>query len=307
MSRFLPSAVVGVLSTALIFVNTFFWAVPIYILSLVKLCLPRGRLKRGLRDLGVGAAECWVACNNFNFAIMGTTVWDIRGIDELKRDGSYFVNANHQSWADVVVLQKALGRRVPFLMFFIKKELVWLPILGLAWKGLDFPFMQRFSREYLQQHPEMRGKDLEATRALCSTLRGQPVAIMSFLEGTRFSPSKHARQESPYRRLLKPKAGGAAFVMNAIGDQLEALLDVTIAYPSGRPTIWQFVSGRCERVIVDIRRKPLPKELVTGDYASDEIVRETAQQWVHGLWEEKDERLEALLADEAMVSDSAHR
>jgi len=293
--RVVPHAVVGVVSTALLFVNTALWAIPIYILALIKLCCPAGPTRRRVRSLAVRAAESWVYCNNLNFALMGTTVWDVRGADGLRRDGSYLVCANHQSWADVVVLQKVLARRIPFLMFFIKKELVWVPVLGLAWKGLDFPFMQRFSRRYLARHPEMKGRDLETTRRLCEKLRGQPVAILNFLEGTRFTDEKHTRQQSPYRHLLKPKAGGAAFVLNSMGDQLDAMLDVTIAYPQGRPSIWQFLSGRVGRVVVDIVREEVPAELLSGDYANDDAVRAAMQAWVRDLWARKDSRLAGLL------------
>jgi len=297
LKRYLPSVVVGVLSTVLAVLNTIAWAIPIYILSIAKICCPPGRAKRLLRDAAVRAAEFWVVGNNLNLALMGTTEWEVRGLENLRSDGSYLVTANHQSWADVVVLQKVLGRRIPFLRFFIKKELIWVPILGLAWKGLDFPFMQRFSREYLAKNPQMRGRDLEATRALCAQLAGQPIAIMSFLEGTRFTTAKRQRQDAPYRHLLNPKAGGAAFVMNAIGDQFDATLDVTIAFPSGRPTMWEFVSGQCTRVIVEVSQQPLPRRLIDGDYAQDANVRETARSWVRALWERKDERLTELLDD----------
>ena len=233
MSRFLPSAVIGVLSTFILFVNTVVWVIPIYIVALLRLCCPAGAVQRYLRRVAIGAARNWVSGNNLNFALMRTAEWDVRGVEQLRSDGSYLVSANHQSWTDVLVLQKVFSRRIPFLMFFIKKELVWVPILGLAWKGLDFPFMQRFSRAYLAEHPEMKGRDLETTRKLCDKLRGEPVSIMNFLEGTRFTEGLHEKQKSPYHHLLSPKAGGAAFVMNAIGDQLDSMLDVTIAYPAG--------------------------------------------------------------------------
>ena len=53
---------------------------------------------------------------------------------------------------------------------------------------------------------------------------------MNFLEGTRFTAAKHAKQESPYRYLLKPKAGGIAFVLAAMDGKIEKMVNVTIAY-----------------------------------------------------------------------------
>jgi 1-acyl-sn-glycerol-3-phosphate acyltransferase len=292
------SVLVGVISTGLLFLNTVVWATPIYVLALIKLCCPPGRARQSLREAAIGAARNWVSCNNLNFSLMATTTWDVRGLEHLRSDGSYLIVANHQSWADIVVLQKVFSRRIPFLMFFIKKELVWVPVLGLAWKGLDFPFMQRSSKKHLEKHPEMKQRDLDTTRALCAKLRGQPLAIMNFLEGTRFDEGKHAKQDSRYRHLLKPKAGGVAFVMNAIGDQLDALLDVSIVYPGGQPTIWEFMSGRVPHVIVDVRERQLPRDLVEGDYSADAEIRERTQQWVADLWDEKDATLERILAGE---------
>jgi hypothetical protein len=50
---------------------------------------------------------------------------------------------------------------------------------------------------------------------------------MNFVEGTRFTPAKHAAQQSPYKHLLKPKAGGLALALHVLGDRFDSLLDVT--------------------------------------------------------------------------------
>ena len=56
--------------------------------------------------------------------------WDVEGVETLDRSEWYLVLANHQSWVDIAVLQRIFHRKIPFLKFFIKKELLWLPILG---------------------------------------------------------------------------------------------------------------------------------------------------------------------------------
>ncbi|MCE6984794.1 acyltransferase, partial [Pseudomonas frederiksbergensis] len=74
--------------------------------------------------------------------------------------------------------------------------------------------------------------------------RGKPTAIFNFAEGTRFTQAKHRQQQSPFKHLLKPKAGGVAFVLAALGEQLDALLDVTIVYPGDKaPGFWDLLSG----------------------------------------------------------------
>jgi 1-acyl-sn-glycerol-3-phosphate acyltransferase len=278
----------GVLALTAIILNTVFWAIPIYIAILLKLLAPIPAWRARLRRAMIPLAEAWISCNNAILGVLRTTEWSIRGLEGLRRDGRYLINANHQSWADVLVLQRVFNRVVPFLKFFIKQELIWVPLLGLAWWGLEFPFMKRYSSEFLERHPELRGKDLETTAAMCERLGNQPISIMNFLEGTRFSEEKRELQNAPYRYLLRPKAGGIAFVLGAIGGTLDSMLDVTIVYDRNGNSLWDFVCGRVRQVTVVVRERPLPRELVCRDYYEDEDFRDRVQTWVRDLWAEKD-------------------
>ena len=118
---------------------------------------------------------------------------------------------------------------------------------------------------------------------------------MNFLEGTRFTQAKHDKQNSPYQHLLKPKAGGIAVALNAMGDKFQAILDVTIVYPEGIPTFWHFLCGRMHRVIVRVQSLPVPQHLAQGDYANDPAVREAFSQWVQQMWRDKDAQIAELL------------
>ena len=291
----------GTLTLALIVINTIFWAIPLYAGIVLKLIVPLRAWRDGWQRLLVPLAESWISVNNFVLTAAATTKWDLRGLEGLRRDGRYLVNANHQNWADVLVLQRTFNGHIPFLKFFIKQELIWVPVLGLAWWGLDFPFMKRYSREVVEKHPELRGKDLETTAKMCRRLRGQPFAITNFLEGTRFTPEKRDRQQAPYRNLLRPKAGGLAFVLGAIGESIDSMLDVTIVYEGSDNTLWEFLCGRVERVVVDVRERRLPRELLTRDYNEDELFREQIQSWVRDLWAEKDALIDAVVAEERHI------
>jgi 1-acyl-sn-glycerol-3-phosphate acyltransferase len=209
------------------------------------------------------------------------------------------VVSNHRSWVDILVLQAVFNRRIPFLKFFLKQQLIWVPFLGLAWWALDFPFMRRYTAAHLAQHPEDRGKDLEATRRACEKFRLIPTSVMNFVEGTRFTPAKHAAMKSPYRHLLPPRAGGVSFVLSAMGGMLHSKLDVTIAYTTGTPTLWDLCCGRVGRVIVDVRRRPIEAWLSAGDYSEDPAFRARFQAWLAAVWTEKDALLERLLAKTA--------
>ena len=167
--------------------------------------------------------------------------------------------------------------------------------MGLAWWALEFPFMRRHSEAYLRDHPEARGKDAATTRAACEKYALVPTSVMNFLEGTRFTKAKHAKQQSPYQHLLKPKAGGMALALNAMGDKFQAILDVTIVYPDGAPTFNDFLLGKVRRIVVRVRSLPIPRHLMQGDYAQDPAFREAFSQWVQQLWREKDAQITALL------------
>ena len=231
----------GVVAALLLGLNTLFWVPILLLFSLIKLVIPLPPVRRALAPVLEFIAEAWIACNSAWMAVTQRCTWDVSGFESLERRSWYLVNCNHQSWVDILVLQHLLNRRIPLLKFFLKQQLIWVPVMGLAWWALDFPFMRRHSEEFLKKHPEMRGKDQETTRRACEKFALVPTSVMNFLEGTRFTKAKHQSQQSPYVHLLKPKAGGMALALNAMGDRFQAILDVTIVYPDGTPTFWHFL------------------------------------------------------------------
>ncbi len=295
MLNFLPSPLVFLIASALMVINIFFWVPILLFFSLVKLILPFKAVRLMIDPILLSIAEAWIWGNSAWMGLTQRTTWDVQGIEGLDPKSWYMVNSNHQSWVDILVLQHLLNRRIPLLKFFLKQQLIWVPVMGLAWWALEFPFMRRHTEEYLKKHPEMRGKDQETTRKACAKYALIPTSVMNFLEGTRFTKAKHARQQSPYRHLLKPKAGGMALALNAMGDKFQAVLDVTIVYPDGAPTFTDFLMGKMRRVVVRVRSLPIPRHLMTGDYAQDPAFREAFSQWVQQLWREKDAQMDALL------------
>ncbi len=295
MLNFLPPPLVALIAALLLVLNVLFWVPILLFFAILKLILPFKAMRLLIDPILLRIAEAWIAGNSGWMGLTQRTQWDVQGIDGLDYRSWYLVNCNHQSWVDILVLQHLFNRRIPLLKFFLKQQLIWVPIMGLAWWALEFPFMRRHSEEFLKKHPEMRGKDQATTRKACEKFALIPTSVMNFLEGTRFTRAKHQRQKSPYKHLLKPKAGGIALALNAMGDKFQAILDVTIVYPDGTPTFTQFLSGKLKRVIVRVRRLPVPQDLAQGDYAGDAAVREAYQQWVHQLWLDKDAQIEALI------------
>jgi len=294
MLSFLPAPLKGFIATILLAINSIFWCSLLFIMTFVKFLLPFTAGQKVCRSIMHWIAANWIGCNGLWINLVRRTRWVVEGMPDLDMGHTYMVTSNHQSWADIFVLQYQFNRRLPMLKFFLKKELIWVPVLGPAWWALEFPFMKRYSKEYLAKHPEKKGQDLITTRQACERYKTNPVSVFNFLEGTRFTPAKHAAQKSPFKYLLKPKAGGIAFVLDAMGDQLKSLVNVTIHYPDGAPGFWALLSGKMTQVIVHIEQLHIPGEFLNGNYDQDEEYRRNFQLWVTRLWEEKDALLSTL-------------
>ncbi|MHA6910638.1 acyltransferase [Ralstonia pseudosolanacearum] len=299
MIRVLPVFVLGVLSLTLLALNTLFWSAPLFILSAFKLLVPAAAVRQRIDPMLNWVATRWITCNDVWIDLLQREPWSVEGAADLRYAGWYLVNCNHRSWVDIFVLQRVLNRRIPLLKFFLKQQLIYVPVIGLAWWALDFPFMRRHSRAALRKHPELRNQDRDTTRRACAKFTKVPTSVMNFAEGTRYTAAKHQAQSSPYRHLLKPKAGAFALTLNAMGERFQSLLDISIAYPDGTPSFWQLASGQTGRVMVHIRELPIPADFCSGDYSTDAAFRSNFHRWLAQLWDEKDQRIEAMLSQAA--------
>ena len=241
--------------------------------------------------------EFWVAGNAALFEMKNSDRLDVRGIEDLSRQGWYLVVSNHQTWVDIIVLQVVMNRRIPFLKFFIKQQLIWFPFLGIAWWAMDMPFMKRYSKSYLAKHPEKKGQDFEATRRACRKFRNTPTTVFNFVEGTRFTAEKKIRRNSSFDYLLPPRAGGIALALTSMGSIFDCILDVTIVYPQGIAQFWALCRGEFDGVVVEIKKRPIEEWMIDGDYENDREYRSRFHKWLTQVWQEKDERIAKLLGD----------
>ena len=293
MLSFLPAPLKGVLSILLYILNTIVLTIPLIGISLFKFIIPVHPFIVILDKILISIASLWIGINSFNSSLFCKIDWDIRGLEKLEKKDWYLVISNHQSWVDILVLQTTLNRKIPMLKFFLKKELIWIPFLGLAWWGLDFPFMKRYSKKQLHENPHLKGKDLEITKKACEKFKHTPVSVMNFVEGTRFTPHKKAFQTNNFNHLLTPKAGGIAFVLSSMGEYLHKIIDVTIIYPEKIPTFWEYISGRVNKIIIDFEVIPLTPSL-TGNYFNDPAHKDFFCVWLNALWQKKDEKIKVL-------------
>lgn len=273
--------------------NTGLYGPLLIIAALLKLVLPVPALRRGFERWLPAIAERWIAVNSAMIDAFTRTRFEVEGLEGLRPDGRYLVLANHRSWVDIPVLQKVFNRRIPLLRFFLKRQLIWVPVLGLCWWALDFPFMRRATKSQLAKNPALAGRDMAATRKACEKFRRVPASVMNFVEGTRLTPTKLAAQGGAYRHLLRPRAGGVAFVFGAMGDVLDGVLDVTVHYDRAQPSLADLFANRIGTVRVHVRELPVPEGFAGADYEGDREFRRRFQAWLNELWLAKDARLAA--------------
>ena len=284
----------GVAAFAFLVLNTVFWCLPIYGCGALRAVLPVARLKIALGDAMLRALNGWVGCARWMAATFGVVQIDAdlqADPAPWRRDGWYAVVCNHQSWADIMVLVIALYGRIPPFKFFTKRKLIWMPLIGIALWLLDYPLVRRYGRERLQADPALAEHDREATRKACASFRERPTSVLIFLEGTRFSVAKRDAQNSPYRALLKPKAGGLGMVAVELGEKLDAVVDATIVYPGEPPDFWDFLCGRSPTV--NFRARALPPPAVD---------RDEVREYVEQLWGQKDAMLSGRIGSASVPS-----
>ena len=273
----------GALAALFLALNTAAWCVPLYILGIVRFLLPIASVQKFLSGLMDLVIDGWVGGNRVMNAALRLNYIDLsfhtQGVLSLRN--RYLLICNHQSWADIIILQNTFRGILPPLKFFTKRELIWIPLLGPAMWLLGFPYVERGG-----------AGDREAMAQSCAGFRNHPVTVLNFLEGTRCTAEKRARTDSPYAHLLAPKTGGMAYVLGEIGNNIDCIIDVTISYPNNPPSFWQFLCGDCKVSRVHVEAHSVP---VASDRAAlDEEQAERLKQWTNERWQYKDVKIAEL-------------
>jgi 1-acyl-sn-glycerol-3-phosphate acyltransferase len=271
--------------------NLGIWGILIFCFGIVRFMIPINFISRALLKLmhffyftfsiiSVGMIKFF---NNVNV--------EIKVDEKLSKQEWYLIIANHISYLDIILLIRFCAEYTSPPKFFLKKELIWLPFVGIAAWALDMPFMRRYTQSFVDKNPHLKGKDIETTRLSCAKFIDSPTSVINFVEGTRFSPAKAEARKSPFSHLLRPKAGGIAFTLASMGEQFSSLLDITLAYPenSGYP-MRDMLSGEMTHIVIDVSVQALSDEVI-GDYFNNADFRESFQVWLNELWINKNERL----------------
>ena len=284
---------IGFITFSLLILNTIICVGLLNPVYYLKYFTKNEKLKIKYTKIITKISYTWVEINNFLLHITQNIQWDISIDDssykqELAMDKWYLMTSNHQSWIDIVVLQKVYNKIVPFPKFFLKKELKWVPVLGIAWMALDYPFMKRHSKTEIKKNPSLKSDDFNTAKKACSIYKGSPATIMNFLEGTRFTQKKRVIKKSPFQNLLIPKAGGIAIVFSEMGEMLSAILDVTIIYPQKNIQFKDLFCRNIKRIVVNAKLREVPKQFIGKDYINDKDFKIEIQSWLNEIWQEKD-------------------
>jgi 1-acyl-sn-glycerol-3-phosphate acyltransferase len=294
ISRFLPTWAIGSITVILMSACIGIWFVVMLPFVLVRLT-PIYKVQRFASGICVQIATLWVGSNRIIYRLMHGKQGQVRFEGKLSPKQSYLVLSNHQAWADIQILFDELHGHAPFGRFFLKQELIWVPIVGIVCWAMDFPFMKRHSREKLTRNPQLAQQDLETTRKACEIYKQQPVSVINFLEGTRFNPKKHQKSKSRYTNLMNPKFGGLSASLNAMGEQFEAVVDFTIVYePTHKNLTWSWLCGEQQKMQIHIKVLPIPEAMITGNYRDDPKFKSEFKTWVSKIWADKDIQISEL-------------
>lgn len=295
MIRAVLAPFIFVIHTTLQISNLALWGGLIIALGLVKLLLPNGPIRAMWNKIMHALMFSFGRISVLLIRLFNRVDIECAVHGELAKDRWYLIIANHLSYLDIILLIEFATHRIPAPKFFLKKELIWLPFVGLGAWALDMPFMHRYTRAFLEKHPHKKGKDLETTKAYCEKFRTVPTTVINFVEGTRFTTDKHASKQSPYTHLLPPKAGGVSFTLAAMGELFTNVLDISLLYPENtNHPMMAMLSGRMTKIVIDVNVTPVP-ELQQQSTRTESEFRLYFQDWLNSLWKNKDNRIKKLL------------
>ena len=285
--KFVFENIIGITSITILVLNTFILSCLLIPLGIIKFFLPLTALKVLFTKFIIKVGELWIFTNKIWVKALHNPKWQIIGKENIKSDGWTIATSNHQSFADIFLLQDITNRKMPMLKFFMKYVLIYVPVIGLSWWALDMPFLKRYTKKQLENNPELHGKDVREMKRALKHYALYPVTVFSFAEGTRFTIKKNLHQKSPFKNLLKPKEGGLATALSLV-NEIDSLIDFTIKFDTKKRSFWDYLCGRMNSVKVIIREIKIPAKFLNIDLLENKILRSEFKDWLHDIWNEKD-------------------
>jgi 1-acyl-sn-glycerol-3-phosphate acyltransferase len=279
---------ISILRLFLLAVATFLGGLLITFVSPLKLITPTQKLSY---RLAAGIAGVWADFMRWLLTTVETE-YVITG-DKLNPKGTYLIFANHQSWIDIMMVMVVLGKGTTLPRFFMKWELVYVPVINICAWALDFPIMRRYTQEDIKDRPELKNRDFDYAHDVLSRNPDQACVVVNYAEGTRFTPEKHKKNRSPYKHLLKPKVGGPQLALDCLRDRLDGIIDITLAYPGAKLGVWQLLAGQVPKVMIHVEKIKVPEGLEKTPETLAEL--KAFRGWMNSIWAKKDARIEQMI------------
>lgn len=223
----------------------------------------------------VSQACFFIVDHIYRFAVKVDTFWmrHVVGIEliikgEANAHQNPVVICNHQSWFDIPLIQEVITSNGPIVKFLLKRELVWVPIIGWICLALNFPRLRRGKNKGTGKN------DFSIIQKASENHRNESGALLIFPEGTRFTEQKKHTQKAPYQHLLKPKSGGLKMIQQYAAPDTP-LVDITIDYHQKNVRIWNCLHGDPRKITITLEH-----------YRLAEI--EDIEAWLNSRWGEKD-------------------
>jgi len=282
----------GTVCFLILLINTLLLAALMIPLGVIKFLIPIKSLRISFTKMIINIGEIWISVNSvWVLKILNPNI-QIQGFESLSKNEWYLTTSNHQSWADIFMVQMLTNRKIPMLKFFMKHVLIYVPVIGICWWALDMPFLKRYTKEQIKKNPALKGRDFKEMRKSLNHYSLHPVSVFSYAEGTRFTQKKHEAQDSPYTNLLKPKEGGMALALSVI-PSIKFLIDITIIYESPKRSFWDYLCGRLKNIKIFVKKIEIPKEFLNERLAEDDGLRFNFKVWLNDIWKDKDDLISA--------------
>ena len=285
----------GFLSFIFIAINLSFWIIPVVVFALIKLAAPINAIKFLAYRIMIWIYGMAVKTDGvLLFKILKNKI-ELRNPQALSTNQNYLILSNHRSWADILILQSLLNKRTPPIQFIVKRELIFMPLIGLICWAYEYPFVRRKSLKSREIKAKKTMGDMNIIRTKIDKIAASGHSIINFVEGTRFHMLKSEKQNLRFKHLLNPHTGGLFYILKNYGEKLDAILDFTIVYGCKSPIFWKFLSGRCRRIIVDLQKIQIKDLFKSLDSDENRIHFTVVSKWLDDLWSEKDVKMEQIL------------
>jgi 1-acyl-sn-glycerol-3-phosphate acyltransferase len=268
---FIGKQLFSLTSSLVVILNLGFWMFPLIGIAVIR------ALIGGFEPLHNACSTLIELCYKTAAAINSAWMIHVVGVTfnvngTLPDHPTQVIVVNHQTWFDIPILQHVVTGQGPILKFLIKRQLVWVPIVGWICYALNFPRLNRGGGESAKR------QDFKAIKSASSEMLKERGALLIFAEGTRITEAKHRNQNSPYKNLLNPRPGGLKIALETM--PIDApVVDITINYNGGETNFWKCLHGANRNIAIYIE-----------PHNAADIV--DPREWLHECWKQKDERLQ---------------